>query len=67
MDKESFVGMGAQAVVVAVVREGDEAGNPGIETVILVQRVEGELAAGSAGPGGRVAQLDEHRVVEEVH
>lgn len=67
MDKESFVGMGAQVVVVAVVREGVEADNPGIETALLGKGIGGELAVESAEPVCRVAQLDEHRVVVGVH
>ena len=41
MDKENFVGMGAQAVVVAAVKAGDEADNLGIETAMLVKGVGG--------------------------
>jgi hypothetical protein len=68
MDKESFAGMGAQTVVVVVVvREGDEVDNLGIETVMLGEGDEEELAEGSAGPEGRVAQLDEDKAVVEVH
>lgn len=67
MDKENFVGMGAQAVVVAVVREGVEADNPGIETVMPEKDIDGELAVESVEPVGRVVQPDEHKAVVEVH
>lgn len=67
MDEESFVGMGALMVVVAVVRPGVEADKQGIETVMPGKDVDGELAVKSAEPVDRVAQLDEHRVVVEVH
>lgn len=67
MDKESFVDMVAQMVGVAVVREGVEADKPGIETVMLGKDIGGELAGELAEPVCRVAQLDEYRVVVEVH
>lgn len=67
MDKGNFVGMGAQTVVVAAVKEGDEADNLGIETAMLVKGVGGEVVVESVGPGGHVAQLGEHMVVVEVH